>query len=282
MTNKVLWAVDTILTENRNSLANISESVRNCDKAELFETKYIPLSDEQKYPNINPIAVPVILYGSIGYVNKCKEPFYPGVYAFDYRTDFQGYMTSPFEPYMLNQKFFMLPFGSILNQIEFIFETFGEYIFIRPNSGKKSFAGTTFNAWNYELELKTIKELQHVTDDEMCVLAPCQPILAEYRIIIGNRKVIGYSQYRRNDILDIRRDIPESGLTFAKFIANLPYQPDLIYTLDIAEMSNAIGLYKIIELNTFNCSGLYAIDTDVLVREVTDIVLKDFNGELDG
>lgn len=282
MTNKVLWAVDTLLTENRNTVTDISKAIQNCPDALLFETKYIPLSDEQNYPFVNTIAQPVILYGSIGYVNKCKEPFYPGVYAFDYRTDFHGYMTSPLEPYMLNQKFFMLPFGSILNQIEFIFDTFGEYVFIRPNSGKKSFAGTTFNAWNYELELRTIRELQHVTDDEMCVIAPCQPIKAEYRIIIGNRKVIGYSQYRRDDILDIRRDVPEDGLAFANMIANLPYQPDLIYTLDIAEMSNAIGLYKIIELNAFNCSGLYAIDTNVLVREVTDIVLKDFNGELNG
>lgn len=276
---KVVWAVDTLILESPTAIGDITEAIKKCDRAELFETKYIPLSNDQKYPVDVAFNQPVILYGTIGYVSKCRSLFYPRTYADGDTTNCNIWMTSNLQPFLLNRDYFMMPFGEVKRKLDFIFKTFGDGIFIRPNTGKKAFAGTTFNSYNGDHELYSIQELESVTDEILCVIAPAKKLKAEYRFLVGNGDVIDYSQYRRDDILDVRHDTTEEALNFAKSIAGLRSgQPDLIYTLDVAELIN--GDHAIIEINCFNCSGLYAMDRNIVVEQVTDIVLKDYYGKI--
>lgn len=277
---KVVWAVDTIILESPTATGDLIKAINNCSRAELFETKYMPLSNVQNYPTDKAMINPVILYGTIGYVNKCRDLFYPRTYAGGDETNCNVFMTSNLRPFLLNQEYMMLPFGEVQRNLDFVFKTFGDAIFIRPNTGKKAFAGTTFNSYNGVHELYCIEELEHVTPEVICVVAPAKHIKAEYRFLIGNGAVLDYSQYRRDNILDVRHDVTEKALHFAKTIAGMRSgQPDLIYTLDVAELIS--GDHAIIEINCFNCSGLYAMDRNIVVDKVTDIVLKDYYGKID-
>jgi len=272
----VLWAIDEYILDSHTCIGDLPAAVKDLGH-DVFLTKYVPLSDEQNYPEYDP-NVPVLLYGTIGYISRCKIPFIPGTFAFGNETNANVVMSSPFFKYMLNDNYIMIPFGQVLERNKFIFDLFGDNIFIRPNSGKKSFTGTTFNSYNFEHELYSIKELQHVSEEEICLIAPAVSLKAEYRLVVADRNIVGHSQYRRDDVLDVRRDISTSALAFAERVVKENHQPDLIYTLDIAEMPN--GDCRIIELNSFNSSGLYAIDRERVVKGVSDVVLKEFNGDL--
>lgn len=272
--DKITWAIDEYILESISCIGDLPEAVESSGH-NLFRTKYVPLSDEQNYPDYDP-EVPVLLYGTIGYISRCKIPFMPGAYAFGNETDANIVMSSILYEYMLNSNYIMMPFGQVAKRHKFIFDLFGDNIFIRPNSGKKSFTGTTFNSYNFDHELYSIKELQHVTDEEICLIAPAFPLKAEYRLVVADHEIIGYSQYRRDDVLDVRCDISNDALKLAEKIARMSKQPDLIYTLDIAELPD--GKCRVIELNSFNSSGLYAIDRERVVAGINKAVLKDFNG----
>lgn len=275
--NKVTWVVDEYMFETRSQLGDLPQAILDAGH-DLYRAKYIPLSEDQDYPNLNTISTPVILYGTIGYISRCKIPFFPGTYAFGSETNCNVYTTSPFGDYLLNRDFILLPFGVLRQRISFLRDLFGDAIFIRPNTGKKAFAGTAFHLDDADVELRTIEELQHTTAEEICLIAKAQDLKAEYRFVVGNHEVIDYSQYRRDNVLDIRRDASVEAMNFAEMIAGLKYQPDLIYTLDIAELPS--GECRIIEINSFNSSGLYACDKNVIARRVSEIVLADFNGDI--
>ena len=64
----------------------------------------------------------------------------------------------------------------------------------------------------------------------------------------------------------------------ANTIAKLDWQPDIVYTCDIALLEN--GDVKVIELNSFSCAGLYACNIEDILIKVSEIALLEYNGEI--
>lgn len=207
-----------------------------------------------------------MLRGSIEFVKFYQElnDRYLGLTLENY--DCSHYYTW-FKDYLLNSKCLFMTWDQ-LNDTDLIFKAWPEVnrFFIRPNSGRKLFTGTTLTKKWWSRELKIISELPSTTwirTSDLVLVAPAHEILAEYRCVMHYGNLIDYSQYagdpQPDEYLNIRlfTDLPQSLLWY----------PDQLYTMDIAATAEG---WKILELNSFVSAGLYDIDYDKLVNYVEE------------
>lgn len=101
--------------------------------------------------------------------------------------------------------------------------------------------------------------------------------------------MIAGSEYRWDNILDVRRDTHPICDALAKKIAEADWQADSVYVCDVALIDDFIaadwggppaGLTaKVVELNAFSSSGLYACDTYKIVEAVSKVAHCEWQGE---
>jgi hypothetical protein len=276
MKTTVNWIVDEGIIDSSTIVGDFRSAVRKSG-ANLHLAKYIPFSQDQDYGGFTQDDC-CILYGNHNYISRCRMGFIPGAYGINENTNVQHYYTQvPLYNLLNGMTFQILPFGVVKQRLRDILEQYGGKFFMRPISGFKTFPGQVFDHETVDFEFNSTQQLSSVMDSTLCLLAPVQKLKAEYRFVIANHEVIGGSQYRRDDTLDIRRDYSMEALSMAKLMSQLEWQPDIVYTCDVAD--TAEGPY-IIELNSFACAGLYACDLDVIVDRVNTVALMEYNGEL--
>lgn len=158
---------------------------------------------------------------------------------------------------------------------EFFYSWDSDRIFIRPNSGFKTFAGTPIKYGELDDEINSLDQLSSVMDETMIMVAPAQKIQGEFRFVIADGKVIAGSEYRWDGKLDIRRDWTPECEELAQRVASHPWQIDIAYTCDVALLEDSV---KLVELNGFSCAGLYACDLDKVVQGVSEAAIREFYG----
>ena len=252
---KVKWIVDDYLLQG-----TLSESLPRIIKElgyECFVTKWIPFSDEASPVSFKEDEC-VIVYGTHGIVDQLGNKFKPGAYSNSTVTRCSTYLPL-FKGNLLNEDYKFIKYEDAIKQ-PFPY-------FIRPNDGTKSFSGTVVFD---ETDLKKIDPTK-ITED--IVTASLQDISGEYRFLIVNNQVVAGSQYRYMGRLDVRRDYPQEALEMAEYVAT--FDMDLkCYMCDIAMTENGA---KIIELNSFSSSGLYACDQEAIVDAVSKQAMRDYN-----
>jgi hypothetical protein len=96
------------------------------------------------------------------------------------------------------------------------------------------------------------------------VIAAPKPIGREWRLVVSDGRVIAASQYAVGGERDIARDCPEEVRQFAEaMLAEVRWRPDPLYMLDVCESE---GELRLVELNGFSCSWLYACDLAAVVE----------------
>jgi len=179
----------------------------------------------------------------------------------------------------------MLPFGEIkrLSKEDDFKYWIGSQFFIRPDSGLKEFTGQVVYdnqvisnyrpMWgNNRLGMMTPEEVQdtyRVEDDLLCVVARARYIEKEWRVVIGDKKVITGCQYKFRDELCESEDFPEKVKEYAEKVAQCGWEPARVYVMDIA--SDVHGELGLLEINSFSSSGLYKCDLSKIVKEVSII-----------
>lgn len=173
---------------------------------------------------------------------------------------------------LLNVPFMCMPVGSLEHQGHFIFSTFKQdQVFIRPNSGQKSFAGSVVSENAFNDFCRFIQENLGCRRSELVLIAGHKRIQSEYRAIIIDRKVVSVSQYEpekkitRSD--KITKWIQDVVLTFGTELS--------AYALDIAELIN--GELRILEVNSLNCAGWYDNDIPSIVKAANSLAIKQWN-----
>lgn len=218
----------------------------------------------------------VVMHGPIQFVRKKNKGFAPGAFGFKTDTNTSYYMGQLPSRHFFNDDAIYLPFGSILNRKEQLASLFGNHIFIRPDSGFKSFTGFDVTTDKLEFELSALKQTKNIGSHEMCQIASAKEIQSEYRIIICNQKVITGSQYRWDGKMDIRIDVHSDAWSFAESaVAKAPWQLDTCYVVDIFIGKDGP---KIGEFNSFASAGLYHCDMDAIVEAVSEAALAEWNG----
>lgn len=245
--------------------------------------KYIPHSMEAKVqPHVKAPSFKnedcVVSYGSIEHLNSLsyyKNGYYPLYYMNKETLSCKDYLSRIPSKYLLNANFIMLPYGSFKDRKEQVFDLFNtNKLFIRPDSGLKTFAGTTIHYLDFDYEINTLEKLTGVLDNTLILISNIQPISKEYRILVGDGKVIASSMYKQNDKVVMKEGAPDGAKELAHIIANQEHQPDKAYTVDVAELEN--GDFKVIELNSFSCAGLYACNLYDVVKGISEIAEKDY------
>jgi len=169
-------------------------------------------------------------------------------------------------PNLLNQDFFILPWWKLKKCKHELFNYFDtdegiNRLFIRPNSGKKLFTGTTVGPIWFEKEFDIIKALpsSNFTEDTLVVVAKQQKIWSERRFVMHENTIITsavYGDYSQAD------DGPE---VYSDLVKSNTYYPDDFYTIDVCMTENGP---KIVELNSMVCAGLYDCDYEKVVKSV--------------
>ena len=241
----------------------------------LETTKYYPFeSGDYNFFNDNDC---VVFYGTLNLARQLQKQkgWVPGVYC-NFTNFYCNVYYSYWAKYLLNRKYIMLPMMEVLRQRKYVFNNFGikGSIFIRPNSGAKTFTGQLVEYDRLEKEFELFGNYARKDLDQIIVIiAPPRHIQTEWRCVVVNKKVIAFSQYRKNGRLDIKREINIDAFYFAEEIAKTDWQPDRAYTLDICKSDDK---YYLLEANSFSCSGLYFSDPVPIVSEISRIALEEW------
>ena len=174
---------------------------------------------------------------------------------------------------LLNGEFFVTPWWYLQKNTEIFFELFGfdRKLFIRPDSGKKIFTGTTFGFKYHPIDLAAIKTIPgtSITDDTFVIVSPEKEITYEYRLIVDKGKVVSYSHYDGYEP-------PANQVPVGEFeeLAQSFKFPHETYVLDIA-LSN--GRCKIVEANSLSSAGWYNCD----FGKIVDMIMSKARGQHD-
>lgn len=220
-------------------------------------------------------------------VRVLKTRMYPGAYCNLQNLKCSAYYPH-FQGFILNSRFFFLPLANVPEMKDDIFDYWlgGQYedLFIRPDSGFKSFTGQLVSKKNLDNNIKNLANIA-ISGKEFCLIAPPINLLREWRFVIGKRKVIACSQYRDhrmspsgipNPIRELSAGAPDEVQKFVEnVLSTVDWEPDLVYTMDVAETS--MENLKVVELNCFSAAGLYHCDISKIVSEIRQIVIEDYN-----
>ena len=283
---KAKWLIELDLFSDTES--DLINAIKNSGR-EVNTIKYIPFDDNFISNKCNKLFNSedcVIFYGSLNLGKKFKKMSYiPGVYLNNVALECKSYYPV-FGDELLHSNYIMMPFGDLIRRKEFIFNHFGDRIFIRPNSGYKEFTGNVLDKNNFEYGIE-LASFYDVSPDLLVIVSDAKDIQKEWRFVIVNQEVVSGSLYRdwtdggeniergcttKDLVLLHSKSVKEycsdeKAFEYAKKVAKL-YNPDVAWTLDVTLTES--GEYKTIEIGCFSCAGLYGNDLDKVVKAVSE------------
>lgn len=146
--------------------------------------------------------------------------------------------------------------------------------FSRPTFDTKSYSGQLFThdswkAWIKELEDSSLKT--QLSNETKVLLAPLKTTQQEIRCWIVDGKPVTISQYKIGSRVNYQNhDNNQEAMIFATNMAKL-YCPARAFVLDICLYNDE---YKVVEINTMNCSGFYDGDMHKLITALETAFAK--------
>jgi len=134
---------------------------------------------------------------------------------------------------------------------------FTEDVWVKPSSDGKAFNAGIIEAGKTLGQFINSQTHQVGYLTETLLISSIKKIKAEYRFVVLDGKPIGWSQYRRNDRLELNASVSDKIKAAANEFAKM-YQPSDVFVMDLCELPN--GEVKIIEYNCWNASGMYHVD----------------------
>ena len=251
-------------------IAEIKEQEMECDIV-----KYIPF-ESGVYNNFKENDC-VVFHGSLNLARQIQreKSWIPGSYCNFENLKCTTYY-SHWGRYLLNSDYIMLPLLEFNRKKDYYYDKIGvdECIFLRPDSGAKTFCGNVYTKGGLSRKVGIMKDyIGLLLDKILVVISSPKVIKREWRIIVVDRIAISGSQYKENNKLSIEIGFDRDAWMFADKIAKEEWQPDRTYALDIC-LSD--GKYFLLEVNSFSCSGLYACPVEPIVKEVSRIALEEW------
>ncbi|RLD67278.1 MAG: hypothetical protein DRI84_02880 [Bacteroidetes bacterium] len=236
--------------------------------------KIIPFTDTLP-EGITDYDGPVLAYGTTTLLRNisASNEFIPGMW-FNEDTFKPSVWGPKFGDDWLNKESKVTRVDKVLS----LWEDYKTPLFIRPDSDFKLFAGDIFYKYDYERWIEHVEEdeFQNLKLDTIVTLSPVKHILAEWRFIIIDKKVIAQSMYRKRGQLYISDEYDWRSIEAADLamkIADMEWQPESAYTLDICETHQG---YKVIEVNCFNASGYYACSVMDIIHHASELAEKEW------
>lgn len=270
----------------------------NCKKI-----KYTPF-ESGKYRDLFPEDACVIFYGSINLACQLQRetPWVPGPILTKENYNFSA-QVAHLEDAMLNRFCRFMPYGKLKRHLlghQMIINDLINYymgkeeghgkIFIRPDSGLKTFSGQAIDTSDIKSHLMYLDT--RCKPETMVVASYAKPLDLEYRLVVAGNDVISGSKYKDNNISHLEitssNEVPDNVIKFAEYCLGLTdWRPDPIFTMDI-HLSRE-GYYApfdiedkelegmcLIELNSFSTSGLYKCDPAPTIKRASEIAVQEW------
>lgn len=159
-------------------------------------------------------------------------------------------------PWLLNQDYTLLPGVEAIRHADRLFATFGRdgQVFARPDSVWKTFPGALVRRAAFESALAPTR----YDPATLVLIARPRVVGREWRLVVANGTVVAASLYRERGANRTERGCPDEVSTFAaRILEQVAWRPDPLFMLDVCDAEDGL---RIVELNSFSCSGLYACD----------------------
>lgn len=213
----------------------------------------------------------VITHGTIQFCQQVERQFgkswMPGLYFNENVKLFHKFAVHIGRENLVNSDYRIIPYDDL--------RSLNEKVFVKPLAGLKSFVGQVIDPQKGD-DMFRITEGKFIEPDTLCVVASPRTIQSEFRYIIADKKVVTGSEYRWDNVLDVRRDTLPACDAMAQKVADMEWQADSVYVCDVAMTD--LGP-KVVELNAFSSSGLYACDTNKIVEAVSAAAYQEYFGE---
>lgn len=194
--------------------------------------------------------------GSVEFVEKYINYININIDSYTY-----SYYSTFFKSHLFNSDFIILPWW-YLNYTSWFLDLFKtDRLFIRPNSGRKIFTGTTLTKkwWNKELRIISQLPNSNIKDDDLVVISSAKEIKSEYRVLLHEYDIIDYSWYSGEESkLNIYSELRD--LLFLNCFA-----PDEYWVMDIAYNGYQ---WKILEINNGFSSGWYDMNYNRIISYI--------------
>jgi len=251
--------------------------------------KFKPEGDYQDHFEKDSI---VILKGSLEFVKQIEKigryklAFWDGIDKFKcsvYYSYYGEYMANGYD-------YCFLPLEELRRKIQEVISRYGNNFFIRPDSGGKEFTGHVVGnmmANEFDPTFTAIERKEHnltvlnnklkkysygnLSPEELVMITFIKKIDEEYRFFIVDREVIAGSTYMENGSHEEKTEYPKEAFELAERIAKIEWRPAVAFAVDVCKIN---GTYKVLEINSFNCSDIYACDPEAIIQKASEYVEK--------
>lgn len=213
----------------------------------------------------------VVGYGTFPFARQIQlhRRWTPGAWCDPVNLDCTTYFAH-FGRFLLNQNYAIMAGVEAIRQQDWLFEVMGkdDEVFARPTGCNKVFTGRCIFRDDFASALGPTR----YDPATLVVVAAPREIGREWRLVVAQDRVVAASQYAVEGSKCIEPGGPEEVRAFAgSMLAAVPWRPDPIFMMDIAESGGRLWL---IELNGFSCSWLYACDLAAVVGEASRLAGK--------
>lgn len=249
--------------DNTSQIVEVAKSLN-------IESKLVTIKDLDQIALDHLDETDIVALGSVEFIQQGKRDLPVDPFAWYENEVFDSLqLHTYYKDYVLNKDFSFIPFGNLKDLKWQLFRTFAREteIFMRPNSGAKSFTGGVFDLVDFDKEIDKIKEESEVKDDDLVLVSSVKKILAEFRLICFGNEIVGYSTYRFNGLLTEIKSVPKEVLDFWTLaLHDTRWIPEKFYVVDIV-MDND-GSYYVLEFNCLNSSNWYAADVEKILEKI--------------
>jgi len=272
------WIIEPLRTPTNFSLC-IDESIQRLSNSVMnagFDVRYERFNYGATHYDFFGTEGKVIFQGSINFAKQLSNMQHgcePLLYLTEDNYRCKAYMPL-LKEFMLNHDYTSIPVKNVDIELEGWLTSIGNPMefYARPDSGMKPFSGGAFNYYNFKsIVWGLVGSLMNANEE--IIFAPLKSIASEYRFVCSDYKMITGCQYVLNGELDFNPIYPREVELFLFDVLDAmkakSWQPDRVYVLDICKLSS--GEPRLMEFNSFSCAGLYACDTDKIVKVISNL-----------
>jgi hypothetical protein len=172
-------------------------------------------------------------------------------------------------PFLLNRDYALLPVAEAVRLADRLFARYGNggVLFVRPDAVDKAFTGTLADRPSFVGKLAAV-----AVDPTVAVLvAAPKKITHEWRLLVANGEVFAGSQYRSDREPEVVAGCPGEVTAFAQTVlreVEWQWRPDPLFVMDVCASEDGL---RLLELNSFSCSGHYLADLETVVRKASEL-----------
>jgi hypothetical protein len=228
-----------------------------------MECRFVTYREIVKGPPPLPPGACAIVYGTYPTVRHAmlRCGWLPGGWCSPENLDCAAYYPH-FADFLLNWRHEILPGVAAIREKERLFREFARdgRVFARPTSVHKLFVGRLIAEEDFERALAPTR----YNPESRVVIAEPGELGREWRLVVAGDEVIAGSQYANRGAKSIQTGCPDEVVAFARaMLATDRWRPDELFMLDVCESGEGL---RLVELNSFSCSWLYACDFAAVVE----------------